>query len=455
MRTIGVGLLGVGTVGGGVATLVARHRADLEARLGARLEIVRAAVRDRSRARPPELDASVLTTDAREVLADDRVEIVVELIGGVEPARELVLGALARGKHVVTANKKLLAEAGAELFAAATKANVDLLYEAAVCGGIPIIRTLREALASDRVSSVVGIVNGTTNFILGRMADEGASFEAALKEAQRLGFAEADPTADVEGHDAAAKLTLLAALAFGARLSPAMVATEGITKLAPIDHAYAKDFGLTVKLLAIARRVAGGATSASESGAAHSIELRVAPAMVPSQSLLAGVRGAFNAVLVRCDALGPIFLHGQGAGALPTASAVVADLVELGRTLGQRGVGGRVPHLAYQDASIAETPALAVADSTGTFYVRFTVVDEPGVLARLAGSLGARGVSIASLVQREHTPLADGGGEPVAVVVVTHEARERAVRAAVAEIDALPFARAPTRVVRIERALEA
>ncbi len=439
MRTIGVGLLGVGTVGGGVASLLTRHTADIESRLGARLSVVRAAVRDLARVRVGELDRTLLVTDARRVIDDPRVEIVVELVGGLEPARTLVLQALSRKKTVVTANKKLLAEAGAELFAAASDAGVDLLYEAAVCGGIPIIRTLREALSSDRVQSIFGIVNGTTNFILGRMAEAGESFATALGEAQRAGFAEADPTADVDGHDAAQKLTLLAALAFGARVSPSMVSTEGIARLAPIDHAAARDLGLTLKLLAIARRENG------------KLSLRVTPAMVPAQSLLAGVRGPFNAVRISCEALGPLFLHGQGAGALPTASAVVADLIEAARAL-LGGHRGRVPHLAVHAPQTL--PIVPAEETIGAFYLRFTVLDAPGVLARIAGSLGARGVSIASLVQREHLPAIEGApGEPVSIVIVTHEARERDVRAASAEIDALPTTQAPTQIIPIERAL--
>src|SRR5262245_19819989 len=355
-------------------------------------------------------------------------------MGGVTEARAHLLRAIDSGRHVVTANKALLSQHGEELFARALQRGVDLHFEGAVCGGIPIIRTLRESLASDRIEDLYGIVNGTTNLILTAMAEEGASYADALARAQQLGYAEADPTLDVSGMDAAQKLCLLAQLAFTARVRPEQVAVEGITLLAPPDFAFAKEFGYAIKLLASARRVAEG-----------QIEARVHPALVPEQSPLAEVRGGFNAVLLRSAALGRSLYSGLGAGAMPTGSAVVADVIDICRNL-LAGVSGRLPMLC--PPHLHDVRVRAPGERLGPCYLRFTVSDEPGVLGRIAGVLGEKKISIASVIQRG-TPKIGGEGQAT-VVVFTHGARESDVLAAVAWIDSLSSTRSPTRLLRIE-----
>lgn len=427
-----IGLLGLGQVGGGVARILSANAREIEARLGARLRLVRALVRNPAKVRVEESQGVALAASPEEVVTAKDIDIVVELMGGLEPARTLVLKALANGKPVVTANKALLAEHGAEIFAAATKAGVDVLFEAAVCGGVPIIRTLREALASDRIESIRGIVNGTTNYILSSMED-GAEYGTALKQAQELGFAEADPSFDLSGKDAAQKLLLLASLAFGVNIKMSDVPAEGIEDVEAMDFAYAKELGDTIRLLATARVVDGV------------LSLGVRPTLVPHGSLLSTIRGAFNAVEMRSFALGPALLVGQGAGALPTGSAVVSDIIEAGRNLAARA-SGRVPHLAWADGVRSATLS-APRSRFGSWYLRFLVADEPGVLAQIAGALGARGISIASVLQRERA----SGSEAVPVVVVTHDARESHVREAIAWLDGLPFNRGPTRLFAQER----
>ena len=431
MREVGIGIAGWGTVGGGVLSILRRHAGDIEARLGARIVVRKVAVRDVRKARPPDLDPALLTARAEDLLADPQVAVVVELIGGVEAAFDLVRGALERGKHVVTANKAMLAARGDEIFRLARAKGVDVYYEAAVCGGVPIIRTLREALASDRISSLHGIVNGTTNFILTAMAEQGEPIEKALADAQRLGYAEADPTLDVSGGDAAQKLCILAQLAFGARLAPHDVLTEGIMALSPEDFRWGREMGYALKLLAIARRCAGG----------DQIEARVHPAFIPAGSLLAGVRGAMNAVVLRSEALGPSLLYGQGAGAMPTGSAVVSDIIDLTRNI-LSGSPGRVP-LPPAEPRVSLRPH---DDVRCAYYLNFHVQDAPGVLARIASKLAARRISIAAVQQREQ----NDEGKPVPLVIVTHEAREADLRAAIVEIDADPTTLARTRLIRIE-----
>ena len=431
MREVGIGIAGWGTVGGGVLSILRRHAGDIEARLGARIVVRKVAVRDVRKARPPDLDPALLTARAEDLLADPQVAVVVELIGGVEAAFDLVRGALERGKHVVTANKAMLAARGDEIFRLAREKGVDVYYEAAVCGGVPIIRTLREALASDRISSLHGIVNGTTNFILTAMAEQGEPIEKALADAQRLGYAEADPTLDVSGGDAAQKLCILAQLAFGARLAPHDVLTEGIMALSPEDFRWGREMGYALKLLAIARRCAGG----------DQIEARVHPAFIPAGSLLAGVRGAMNAVVLRSEALGSSLLYGQGAGAMPTGSAVVSDIIDLTRNI-LSGSPGRVP-LPPAEPRVSLRPH---DDVRCAYYLNFHVQDAPGVLARIASKLAARRISIAAVQQREQ----NDEGKPVPLVIVTHEAREADLRAAIVEIDADPTTLARTRLIRIE-----
>jgi homoserine dehydrogenase len=432
MREVGIGIAGFGTVGGGVLSILRRHAGDIEARLGARIRVRRVALRDVDKARAVDVDRALLTTRMRELLDDPEIAVVVELIGGVDQAFDLVKGALERGKHVVTANKALLAGRGEEIFRLAREKGVDVYYEAAVCGGVPIIRTLREALASDRINALHGIVNGTTNFILTAMEEKGEPIEVALAEAQRLGYAEADPTLDVSGGDAAQKLCVLAQLAFGARLQPQDVLTEGIMNLHPEDLRWAKEFGYALKLLAIARRTGG---------APDQIEARVHPAFIPAGSLLARVRGAFNAVVLHSEALGPSMLFGQGAGAMPTGSAVVSDIIDLTRNI-LAGSPGRVP-LPPATPLVTLRPH---GDVRCAYYVNFSVKDEPGVLARIASTLAARRISIAAVQQREQ----NDEGKPVPLVIVTHEAREADLRAAIEEIDAFPSTLAPTRLIRIE-----
>ena len=435
VREIPIGLVGLGNVGSGVVRILSEHAEDIEARLGARVVVRRIAVQHPDKARQVALPQGAVLCSTEELLADDELRIVVEVMGGLTPAREVVLEALRRGKHVVTANKSLLAAHGEEIFGLASEQGLDVLYEGAVAGGIPIIRTLREALASDRIRAIAGIVNGTTNFILSEMAAGGRAFEEVLREAQTLGFAEADPTMDVDGHDAAQKLSLLAGICFGSRVRPEEVHTEGIRGVEPVDLAAAEDFGYVVKLLAVGRRHRDGA-----------VELRVHPTLVPRDALLANVGGAFNAVLVTSEALGPSMLYGQGAGSLPTGTAVVSDIIDCGRNV-LLGTAGRIPHLATQDAFLKDLHRRPMGDVECAHYLRFSVRDQPGVLGRIASVLGDYDISIASLVQKDARSL---DGAPVTVVVMTHVARERAVADALEVIDRLPFVQAPTRRIRIE-----
>jgi homoserine dehydrogenase len=427
-RTIGIALLGLGNVGGGVVKLLAENAAAIEARLGARLEIRAIAVRDPDKAkRVVEVDRALLVTDLDRAIQRPDVDIVCELIGGTTEARRAVLSAIAAGKQVVTANKALLAEHGPEVFGAAEAAGVDLYYEAAVCGGVPIIRVLREGLASDRVEALWGIVNGTSNFILSTMTGTGRAFDDILREAQDLGYAEANPALDIGGDDAAHKLAILAGLCFGTPVDVTQISTDGIAAIDPVDIANAAKFGYVIKPLVIAR----------DHGDA--VEARVHPALVPHHWLLADVAGAKNAVYVQSYALGPSMYYGAGAGMLPTAMSVVSDCIDLGRNVMARAAGaGRTerhrPRVARR--------LLPIADVRSKYYLRFGVIDAPGVLGRLMTILGAHRVSIAQVVQ-------DAAVTPVSVVVVTHEAREGDVRTALAEIDALAVVREPARVIRI------
>jgi len=461
MREVGIGIAGFGTVGGGVLSILRRHARDIEARIGARIVVRRVAVRDPSKERAIDVDPALLTTRYQDLLTDPGIAVVVELVGGTTEAFELVMGALERGKHVVTANKALLATRGEDIFRLAVEKGVDVYYEGAVCGGVPVIRTLREALASDRIDSLHGIVNGTTNYILTAMAEKGEPLARALAEAQRLGYAEADPTLDVSGGDAAQKLCVLAQLAFGARLRPEDVLTEGILGLEPEDFAWGKEFGYALKLLAVARRCPHEERAAEEPGPARrgadakpgqardagvpnppdQIEARVHPAFIPAGSMLAGVRGAMNAVLLHSDALGPSMLFGQGAGAMPTGSAVVSDIIDLARNI-LSGSPGRVP-LPPAKPLVSLRPHDEIRCG---YYLRFTVKDVPGVLARIATTLAGRKISIAAVQQREH----EAEGDPVPLVFVTHQAREADLASAIREIDAYPTTVAPTRLIRIE-----
>ncbi len=428
-RTIGVALLGLGNVGGGVVKLLAENAGAIETRLGARIEVRAIAVRDPDKAnRVVDVDRKLLTTDVDSVIARDDIDLVCELIGGTTEAKRVVLAAIARGKQVITANKALLAEHGAEVFSAAEAAGVDVYYEAAVCGGVPIIRVLREGLASDRVEALWGIVNGTSNYILSTMTDTGGAFGPILADAQRLGYAEADPTLDVGGGDAAHKLAILASLCFGTTIDVAKIPTFGIDAIEPIDLEYAEKFGYVIKPLAIAR----------DHGEA--IEARVHPALVPANWLLADVSGAKNAVYVQSYALGPSMYYGAGAGMLPTAMSVVSDIIEIGRNIFARAAGGARPQ---RPRPVAQRPLLPLDDVRSKYYVRFAVVDKPGVLGQLMTVLGAHHVSIEQVVQDAKSK------DPVHVVVLTHEAREGDVRQALHVIDKLNVVKGPAQILRI------
>jgi homoserine dehydrogenase len=430
---VNIGVVGAGTVGGGVVRLLTRNADVIEARLGFPLHLARLAERDPKRRAALKLPAGVGTVDALALVRDPRVDVVVELIGGTTLARELTLAAFAAGKHVVTANKALVAAHGEELLAAAHKAEVDYAFEAAVGGGIPILRSLREGFTGDRIQSVYGIINGTANFILTRMREErGTPFETVLSEAQRLGYAEADPTFDVEGIDSAHKLAILVALAFGGQVRLEDVYTEGITGISPRDIEYAEDFGCRIKLLAIAKRADG------------EIEARVHPTMVPESQLIAKVDGVFNAVAVTGDFVGQTLFYGRGAGAEATASAVVGDLVEVARAV-RSGTAARVPPMGFQPAVRKPLPIRPMARVESLYYLHLKVVDQPGVLSDIAGVLGRHGISIGRVIQ-------DGRAEhkAVSLVMMTHRAVEQNVQDALAEIGNLGCVRAPATLIRVE-----
>jgi homoserine dehydrogenase len=427
---IRVGLLGCGTVGTGVLQIVRDNAADIEARLGVPIEIVRIAVTDRNKVRDGVVPLGLLTEDADDVVSDPSIQVVVEVIGGYEPARQLISNALAAGKHVVTANKALLARHGAALFRAADDAGRDIIFEASVGGGVPIIRTLREGLASEHIDTIRAIINGTSNFILSEMS-EGATYDDALATAQEFGFAEADPTMDVGGGDAAQKLSILISLCWGADVSFEDIPTEGLERVSHVDIAYAKAFGYTIKPLAFATLHADG------------VEAHVAPSLVARDDMLSSVQGAFNAVHVESQALGPVMLYGQGAGRLPTAAAVVSDIVELGRNI-LRGTSGRLPHMAFHEGLAPERALRPRDESRSPFYLRFAVDDEPGVLAVISGALGSRNVSVSRMVQEE----TEEAGR-VDIVMLTHEAREGDVIDAIAAIDNAPFIASPGRFLRV------
>lgn len=444
-RTIGVALLGLGNVGGGVIKLLEDNAAAIEARLGARLEVRVIAVRDPDKVnRVVAVDRALLTTDVDSAIHHPDVEIVCELIGGTTLAKDAVLAAIAAKRHVVTANKALLSEHGAEVFAAAERAGVDVYYEAAVCGGVPIIRVLREGLASDRVESIHGIVNGTSNYILSTMTKTRRPFADVLREAQELGYAEADPTLDVGGGDAAHKLAILINLCFGTTIDVHAIPTDGIDVVEPIDLMYADKFGYVIKPLAIARDTLSGGAG----GGGGPIEARVHASLIPKDWLLADVSGAKNAVYVQSYALGPSMYYGAGAGMLPTAMAVVSDMIEISRNIFARaGAQAGAPVHARPRPAVPRT-LVPLAELRSSYYLRFGVADQPGVLGQLMTILGAHAISIAQVVQ-DVAPGQSGTDQPVWVVVLTHVAREGDVRAALAEIDALPIVRAKARLIRI------
>ena len=432
-RAIRVGLVGLGTIGTGVVRALQAHGALIAERLGFPLELARIADVDLARERGVDLGGYRLSRDWREIVDDPSIDLIVELVGGTGVARELVLAALDAGKHVVTANKALLAKHGREVFALAAAKGSEIGFEASVGGTIPVLRALREGLCADRVHALHGIVNGTCNYILTEMEATGEPYEACLKRAQDLGYAEADPGSDIDGIDSANKLSILAGLAFGVYLAPTAFPIEGIRHIVPADIEYASRIGFRVKLLSVAKRNA------------HGIQARVHPTMIPRKSVLAGVDGSMNAIEVRGELSGPTLYYGAGAGAAPTASAVLADLMELARAR-RSGVSGRVPPFGTPEPGMAAL--CAPGDQRGEFYVRFTAHDSPGVLSRITGSLGARGISIASVLQEERHE-----SRAVPIVITTHESRQADLDAALGEIARLREVVAPAQSIRIEREL--
>lgn len=433
MKPIKVGLLGLGTVGGGVWQVLTRNQEEIRRRAGRGIEIVMVAARHLERARQLTEGKCDVVGDAYQVVNHPDVDIVVELIGGYDLTRELVLQAIANGKHVVTANKALLAVHGKEIFAAAQQQGVMVAFEAAVAGGIPIIKALREGLTANRIQWIAGIINGTTNFILSEMRDKGLDFDVVLKEAQRLGYAEADPTFDIEGIDAAHKLTIMSAIAFGIPVQFNKAYVEGITQLSATDIRYAEQLGYRIKLL--------GITKKNEQG----IELRVHPTLIPSRRLIANVEGAMNAVVVYGDAVGATLYYGKGAGAEPTASAVIADLVDVTR-LHTADPDHRVPHLAFQPDAMSDLPVLPIEEVTTSYYLRLRVADEAGVLAQITGILAECDISIDAMLQRE----AGEGEQQTDIIMLTHQTVEKQMLAAIARIEALPTVVAKAVKIRLE-----
>jgi len=432
MKAIQVGLLGIGTVGTGTFNVLRRNQEEIRRRAGRGIEITMVADLDVERARAVVGPSVAVVNDARKVIANPDIDIVIELIGGYGIARALVLEAIAAGKHVVTANKALLAVHGTEIFEAASAKGVVVAFEAAVAGGIPIIKALREGLSANRIDWIAGIINGTTNFILSEMRSKGLDFDVALKDAQKLGYAEADPTFDIEGIDAAHKATIMSALAFGIPMQFDKAYVEGITALQAADIRYAEQLGYRIKLLGITKR------------REHGIELRVHPTLIPSQRLIANVEGAMNAVVVQGDAVGTTLYYGKGAGAEPTASAVVADLVDITR-LHTADPDHRVPHLAFQRGAMQDTPILGIDEVVTAFYLRLVVADEKGVLARITGILAENDISIDAVLQRESAE----GERQTDLIILTHDTVEGRMRKALAQMQSLPTVLAP--IVRIRK----
>ena len=449
MKPMNVGLLGIGTVGGGTFSVLKRNEEEITRRAGRPIRIATVADKNLELARKVAGEGVRLTDDAFSVVTDPEIDIVVELIGGYGVAKDLVLAAIENGKHVVTANKALLAVHGNEIFAAAQKKGVMVAFEAAVAGGIPIIKALREGLTANRIEWIAGIINGTTNFILSEMRDKGLPFADVLKEAQALGYAEADPTFDIEGVDAAHKATLMASIAFGVPVQFDKAHIEGITALSAQDIRYAEQLGYRIKLLGITKRSIDGKT-----GAPRGIELRVHPSLVPSKRLIANVEGAMNAVVVQGDAVGTTLYYGKGAGSEPTASAVIADLVDVTR-LHTADPAHRVPHLAFHPGAPGDDlPVLPMADVVTSYYLRLRVADQAGVLSKVTGILADADISIDAMLQREADEIAaDVNGSQVEqtdIIILTHDTREGTMNDAVARMQALPSVLQPITRIRKE-----
>lgn len=437
MKPIQVGLLGMGTVGSGTYKVLLRNQEEIKRRAGRGIEITMVADLDVERARGLVGPGVVVVGDAREVIANPDIDIVIELIGGYGVARTLVLEAIAAGKHVVTANKALLAVHGTEIFAAASARGVMVAFEAAVAGGIPIIKALREGLTANRIEWIAGIINGTTNFILSEMRDKGLDFDVVLKEAQRLGYAEADPSFDIEGVDAAHKATIMSAIAFGIPVQFDKAHVEGITQLSSTDIRYAEQLGYRIKLLGITKR--------NERG----VELRVHPCLVPSKRLIANVEGAMNAVVVQGDAVGTTLYYGKGAGSEPTASAVVADLVDITR-LHTADPLNRVPHLAFQPDAMSDLPVVPMSEVRTSYYLRLRVADQAGVLSQVTGLLAGADISIDAVLQREADEVGGEGATSTDLIILTHETREGTMNEVIARMQSLPSVLAPITRIRKE-----
>ncbi len=432
-ETIKVGLIGFGTVGSGTAKILLTQQELISKRAGCNIVLSTICDKDITTDRGFDVPKDILTTDVNKVIEDPEIKIVIELIGGIEPAKSFILKAIKNSKHVVTANKALLATHGHEIFNEAYKNNVEIGFEASVGGGIPVIKTVKEGLVANDIKIVLGIMNGTANYILSSMTDQGISFEQALKKAQELGYAEADPTYDVEGIDTAHKLAIMAMLSFGVKVSLDDIYTEGITTLKPIDISFASEFGYRIKLLAIARKHEDG------------IELRIHPTMVPESHLLAQVNQAYNAIYLVGDSVGKVLLYGLGAGQMPTGSAVVSDIVDIARNISKSAIN-RVYSTGIPFNELKELKLKPMSETTGRYYFRFSAVDQPGVLAKIAGILGEHGISIDSVVQK-------GRGQKkksVPVVMLTHEAKEEQVKAALEKIDQLQIVTDKTVLIRVE-----
>ncbi len=433
MKKINIGLIGFGTIGAGVAKILLENRQVISNRLGAELNLKKIADLDITTDRGVTLPDNILTTDVNELIGNPEIDIIIELIGGYEPARTFVSRALKSRQSVVTANKALLAIHGNELFALARENKVDFYYEASVGGGIPIIKVMRESLTGNHIKSVCGILNGTCNYILTKMGDEGANFAEVLKRAQDLGYAEADPTFDVEGVDTAHKLAILTSLAFATPIDFEKIHVEGISNIKPADFAFAQEFGYKIKLLAIAKKEN------------ESIETRVHPTMIPEKHMLAKIDDVFNAVFVNADALGPSLYYGQGAGMMATASAVVGDLIDIARNRLDNSLQ-RIPDLGFQNLAIKKQTYRPMSEIISQYYLRFSAHDKTSVLSRIAGILGNNGISIASVIQQGRGQ----NGDTVAIVMQTHKAKEKDLRSALTEIDQLPIIAAATAVIRME-----
>jgi len=437
MKQIKVGLIGFGTVGSGVVKILQKNSRLIEKRMGARIVLRRIADIDLETDRGVKLRPGLLTRRADEVIRDPEIDIVMELIGGIEPAKTFILKAIRNRKHIVTANKALLALHGDEIFREAHRFGVDVSFEASVGGGIPLIRSIKEGLVANRIQSIFGILNGTSNYILSKMTDDGRNFKEVLREAQEEGYAEADPTYDIEGIDAAHKLTILIRLAFGTSIQFKEIFIGGISEITPLDIEFSREFGYRIKLLAIAKIDQG------------KIEARVHPTMIPEGHLLSTVDGVFNAIYIKGDAVGATLFYGQGAGQMPTGSAVVGDLVELGRNLLIRAAGRRVPLLSFQETAIEKIPLKKMDEVVMPFYMRFSALDRPGVLSRISGILGKNDISIAAVIQKGRRI---NGAVPV--VMMTHDAKEENVHRALKEIDRLGVILGKTMFIRVENELE-